>query len=59
MEQQYLNEFHMRNSQACLRDQRSCAQRPLSVEDVLAQSRRLGRSMIQMTSSAKVAYKNI
>ncbi len=38
MEQQYLNEFHKRNSQACLRDQRSCAQRPLSVEDVLAQS---------------------
>ena len=58
MEQQYLNEIHMRNSQACLRDQRSCAQRPLSVEDVLAQSRRLGRSMIRKTSSAKVAYKS-
>ena len=50
MEQQYLNEFHMHNSQACLRDQRSCAQRPLSVEDVLAQSRRQGRSSIRVIS---------
>ena len=57
MEQQYLNEFHKRNSQACLRDQRSCAQRPLSVEDVLAQSRRQGRSSIRMTSSARRASK--
>ena len=58
MEQQYLNEFHMRNSQACLRDRKSCAQRPLSVEDVLAQSRKQGRFMIRMTSSAKRAFKN-
>ena len=59
MEQQYLNEFHMRNSLACLRDRKSCAQRPLSVEDVLAQSRRQGRSMIRMTSSARRVFKNI
>ena len=59
MEQQYLNEFHMLNSQACLRDQKSCAHRPLSVEDVLAQSRRLGRSSIRVISKARGVSKNI
>ena len=58
MEQQYLNEFHMRNSLACLRNRKSCAQRPLSVEDVLSQSWKQGRFMIRMTSSAKRAFKN-
>ena len=42
--------YAMHNSQACLRDQRSCAQRPLSVEDVLAQSRSQGRSSIRVIS---------
>ena len=59
MEQQYLNEFHMHNSLACLKDQKSCARRPLSVEDVLAQSRRQGRSSIRVISKVKVASKSI
>ena len=54
MEQQYLNEFHMRNSQACLKAQEFYAQQPLSVDDVLAQSLRQGRSMIRKISQEKV-----
>ena len=59
MEQQYLNEFHRRNSLACLKDQSSCARRPLCVEDVLAQSRRNGRSSIRVISKATGGSKSI
>ena len=47
----YINDFHRQNSLACKRDLRSSAQRLLSVDDVLAQSRRFGRSSAQPISS--------
>lgn len=59
MAPRYLNEFHKRNSQACRKDLQSLRRRGLSVEDVLEQSRRFGRSTIQMISSEKVSSKNI
>ena len=57
MAPRYLNEFHKRNSQACREDLRSSARRPLSVEDVLEQSRRLGRSTARTISSAKDVFR--
>ena len=41
MEQQYLNDFHWRNSLACLKGQESLKQRSLSINDIIAQSQRL------------------
>ena len=52
MAPRYLNEFHKRNSQACREALRSSARQPLSVEDVLEQSRRNGRSTARRISSA-------
>lgn len=43
MKQRYLNAFHRQYSLACRRDMEAAAQRPLTVEDVLAQCRRFGR----------------
>ena len=54
----YLNEFHKRNSQACRRELQSLRRRGLSVEDVLEQSRRFGRSTVQMISSEMVESKS-
>ena len=54
----YLNEFHKRNSQACRKDLRSLRRRGLSVEDVLEQSRRFGRSTAQKISLEKDAFKS-
>ena len=58
MAPKYLNEFHKANSQACRKDLQSLRQRGLSVEDVLEQSRKFGRSTIQMISSEKALSKN-
>ena len=57
MAPRYLNEFHKRNSQACREALRSSARRPLSVEDVLEQSRRNGRSTAQRISPETAAFK--
>ena len=54
----YLNEFHKRNCQACRRDLKSSAKQPLSVEDVLRQSRSLGSSSIMMISQGTAAFKS-
>lgn len=43
MAPRYLNAFHKQYSLACRRDLVAAAQRPLSVKDVLEQSRRFGR----------------
>lgn len=59
MGQQYLNKFHMLNSLACLKDQEVCARRSLSVEDVLAQSLRHGRTSIRVISKDKGLQVNI
>lgn len=59
MEPRYLNEFHKRNSQACRKDLQSLRRQGLSVEDVLEQSRRFGRSTVQMISLAKAEFKSI
>ena len=50
MKQQYLNEFHKRNSLACLKDQESLKQRSLSINDVIAQSQRIGKFTIKRIS---------
>lgn len=55
MEQQYLNEFHKLNSQACLRDQMYWALRQLSIEDVLERSRRQGRFTMRVISKLEVS----
>ena len=57
MEQLYLNEFHKLNSLACLSDQEAAALRPLTVEDVLAQSRRHGRTTMRVISSRMVSFR--
>ena len=57
MAPRYLNEYHRLNSQACRADLKSSARRPLSVEDVLEQSRRIGRSTAQRISSGTVVFK--
>lgn len=59
MEQKYLNEFHKLNSLACLKDQEACARRSLSVEDVLAQSLRHGRTSIRVILKDNGKQKNI
>ena len=59
MKQQYLNEFHMHNSLACQRDQKAQAQQPLTIEAVLQQSRKLGRTSIRLTTSGQAIYKTI
>lgn len=53
MKQQYLNEFHKRNSLACLKDQESLKQRSLSINDVIAQSQRLGKFTIKKISQTQ------
>ena len=53
MKQQYLNEFHKRNSLACLKDQESLKQRSLSINDVIAQSQRLGKFTIKRISQTQ------
>ena len=53
MEQQYLNDFHRRNSLACLKNQESLKQRSLSINDIIAQSQRLGRFTIKRTSQTQ------
>ena len=53
MKQQYLNEFHKRNSLACLKDQESMKQRPLSIDDVIAHSQRLGKFTIKRISQTQ------
>lgn len=59
MKQQYLNEFHRRYSLACQRDQKAQAQQPLTIDDVLEQSRRLGRTSIRLTTSGQAIYKSV
>ena len=59
MKQQYLNKFHLHNSLACQRDQKVQAQHPLTIDDVLEQSRRLGRTSIRLTASGQVIYKTV
>ena len=53
MEQQYLNDFHRRNSLDCLKDQESLKQRSLSINDVIAQSQRLGKFTIKRISQTQ------
>lgn len=59
MNRQYLTEFHMRNSMACQRDQKVQAQQALTIDDVLEQSRRLGRTSIRLTTSGQAIYKSV
>lgn len=53
MKQQYLTEFHRRNSEACMAELKANERSPLSVEDVLAQARTLGRTSIRVIASEK------
>ena len=44
--QHYLTEFHKTNSENCLKDLEKSKELPLTIEDVLEQSYRQGRSTI-------------
>ena len=41
----YLNDFHRKNSENCLLDQEKQKEKPLTVEDVIEQSRKQGRTL--------------
>ena len=44
--QVYLTEFHKQNCENCLKDLEKSKETPLTIEDVLEQSHRLGRTTI-------------
>jgi hypothetical protein len=41
--QVYLNDFHLKNSEACFLDQEQNKSKPLTIEDVIKQSTKQGR----------------
>ena len=43
--QNYLNEFHRQNSEACIRDLKKQKEQALTVDDVLKQSTKQGRAI--------------
>lgn len=43
--QNFLNEFHRQNSEACIRDLEKQKELPLTVDDVLKQSKKQGRTL--------------
>lgn len=46
--QQYLNEFHEQNSKNCLLDQENMKKKHLTVQDVIKQSLKHGRTNIKI-----------
>ena len=45
--QNYLNDFHKQNSEACIKDYEQQKNVPLTVDDVIKQSHRHGRTTIK------------
>lgn len=43
--QKWLSDFHQKNSEACLKDFKESKKKPLSIDDVIAQSKRQGRTL--------------
>jgi translation elongation factor EF-Ts len=43
--QAYLNDFHRQNSENCLRDQKLLENKTLTVEEVIEQSKKQGRTI--------------
>lgn len=43
--QVYLNDFHQQNSENCLADQKALKNKQLTVEDVIEQSKKQGRTI--------------
>lgn len=41
----YLNDFHRQNSENCLADQKALKNKQLTVEDVIEQSKKQGRTI--------------
>jgi len=44
-QQNYLNEFHKRNSEKCITEQEQMKEKPLTVKDVIEQSKKQGRNI--------------